>query len=1616
MITYKLFLQREAYNVKRVDFQILSCEEEQPVDDPLEFVTDATQSTFHIVYQNCVSYSSIDKKSGDGVARKLTANNQGNEKLSFKPNSLKNFLNNANVNIKGESKVFNSYVDNIAKDKVLEDFSNVNLTKTIYSEKNCFNFTKNLKNSKKFCQWSPKLNNDQQTDKFSEKLDEKEDIDGEDKNLLNHLSSRILNLIPGLNSFEFFQFPSTPRRSIHVEVIHVYKDMKNGNSSTSCDTSDTDDEQNHETVNLTESFNGESAHSSNHVQKIGQTSINRETDLKTIQTSFGSIIKNTYPPATLSARISNGTEIVKSLDKEQKYSKLKSDEVQIKKITSHEMNSAGKSSSNVKIVACTSNSSQVEPQKANRNQTLINMLTQQVMLPTNSKRHFIITSNKADVVKNDNNITTVTSALPSHQIVARKVVTSQGQSQLVQILNSPPSNFNKAIGTTVATSQAKLPNQLVTVASQATSNTFKAELPATAKQQGIVQFICKTDGKIIHLTPICSNAAGGSQKKITYKVDTSGAKGPTILHHANQQIIINNPMKKSDNQNILTIIQKQDDGSDKKKSPMLNVSQSPSTPTSPISTRSIYEETYAKFIQTSSSSKSSDMGLLTISSSPINTPITSSTSSSIIQKIGKTVIQSSNQVLPKFNQAFGKAIFSTSTSMADQAKNKIVNSKEVLTARQMTTMSFADSKPITKLTRTVSELKSTDASTLLSLIESEGTEKSLPALQTALQNNMLYARPIGNGKLLASNNNNVLLTALRGNNQTNNVRIITSISENINRTSGAIMAPMRISVPIQIPKLINTNVRQQTPNSFRQQIVIATTPTRMQQTLSNQHSSSKLGSKLESLLMTTQPSTVKQEVEIEQHHQVKLEPKQKKNVDHSTLEQLREFDMVLEQVLERSSSEVTATSMSSPPTPDNSNHLSPKKQLTIETKIKTEMKLNAVTTITSISPSVSPSPKSATCTAAKAVPKLQEDEHTAQRILDILANYKEQVRNSPDLNNKPAPRRRANPPTNPPAKRKKIAASGSIGSIKSSSKFGSTSDMMTDTMGSEEDSSCGMGSGVASTGSMNNSPQPQDIDDQTDVSMDNNFYMEDSKRETALSPQSSSSSVATSPSHNKFPISRRLILTETRTSPGNEINPNPSKNIVITGGQPQATSSSSLGTSIERLAGHGSTAAVLMPGNYLLPMNVLKGGQQLAILSSNNGQKIIAVPTNQLVGSSCGTSIILQRYLNQASEMSNKTVLTSSDGSQNAFKSVRLQQSPSISYINHKSNNSGNSGNTLYIRPIQNMNQTMTDTQTLISNHPNLVKQEDDVIKDSQNSKFVSDKTLITEIIQQQQQLSHTHQHPQQNFMIKLNEHQPSDPRSSSSIMFVSNSNPTTSYVENKEVAYENPKIKIEEIDYDDYMKEDAIDLLNETDEMAKSPMLNTKIEVDDNTNSNYESNNLIYDDSVVKMESEQEQKFQHFPIVLSSNHGKAMGVSHVSTSANIKGFLIDPTNKIVMYNDRKPTTIEKEFYNQKSFSEECADLGVDEPIASDLFPEADLLFDSGSPKFDQINSHDGAMHIKKELENGQVLLEMNYNHNMETESWLNFDTEEELVDDTQVVENNKGGGGGHSGDLETYF
>ncbi|XP_046636432.1 mucin-17-like isoform X4 [Daphnia pulicaria] len=73
--------------------------------------------------------------------------------------------------------------------------------------------------------------------------------------------------------------------------------------------------------------------------------------------------------------------------------------------------------------------------------------------------------------------------------------------------------------------------------------------------------------------------------------------------------------------------------------------------------------------------------------------------------------------------------------------------------------------------------------------------------------------------------------------------------------------------------------------------------------------------------------------------------------------------------------------------------------------------------------STSATASSASPAANKAPQKAHDDEHTVLRVQAILEEYKEQLRNSPDLQNKPAPRRRSNPLPSPnatPKRRKSV--------------------------------------------------------------------------------------------------------------------------------------------------------------------------------------------------------------------------------------------------------------------------------------------------------------------------------------------------------------------------------------------------------------------------------------------------------------------------------------------------------------------------------------------------------------------------------------------------------------------
>ncbi|KYN41035.1 hypothetical protein ALC56_04628 [Trachymyrmex septentrionalis] len=239
--------------------------------------------------------------------------------------------------------------------------------------------------------------------------------------------------------------------------------------------------------------------------------------------------------------------------------------------------------------------------------------------------------------------------------------------------------------------------------------------------------------------------------------------------------------------------------------------------------------------------------------------------------------------------------------------------------------------------------------------------------------------------------------------------------------------------------------------------------------------------------------------------------------------------------------------------------------------------------------------KSSATNTSKASPipkpqqKPQEDEQTAQRIYAILDEYAEQLRNSPDLNNKPAPRRRSNPPTNPnqSSKRKKSSSSKAKPAGQQTSELSPTTDDLGRTMGSE-DSSSGIVHVQDSPAGFSAPEEPSSAEANVEVrNLTNDDIELNVKR-------------------------RNLIFTE----PGS--------------GQPRAlivqetlqSGSVSVSEAIASVTGK----QLLMPTSFVLPL--MKGTQhQLTIVS---GSKLLTMPTVRTAsGTTVPNTLLLQSILNQ---------------------------------------------------------------------------------------------------------------------------------------------------------------------------------------------------------------------------------------------------------------------------------------------------------------------------------------------------------------------------------------------------
>ncbi|XP_063389911.1 uncharacterized protein LOC134675561 [Cydia fagiglandana] len=727
--------------------------------------------------------------------------------------------------------------------------------------------------------------------------------------------------------------------------------------------------------------------------------------------------------------------------------------------------------------------------------------------------------------------------------------------------------------------------------------------------------------KRVNLLTNLTNVQGSNEQKMVQFVCKS-ADGKAIQLNAPHQRSMVLRLQPIETPNVQAPATKPAESQELNTSPTGSTTNKESASQQEIKSRSIYEENYAKFIQNSSS---------------------------------KTPGLEKSTSLPKFNQAFGKQVFqegsqkqgetATNNSHLTPVNNNSENaecpandnainlehmgniSSPPLLIRKPVVTTQSQSNIVQQIKQTIAPMNiqtmhggviytrqipvNIGGGQTINLITVPSTELiNDDSSKTQSQNNQGEIEP------------SIIKIVPQGQTSTNND---SSQEESNSHASGSnenaptpqpqpVLTQMRIKLPMlsKAPQMV-PGARVVRPSFFQiqrnvigganqpvyQQLVLTAAPPLGQQTI-------------------RLPSQASRPVKVPSENQSSSSESQ---MSSSTLEQLREFDMVLEQVKERSTSTPSANSNnssfkihSSDTTDGNaSSNCSTESTSQVLYSIGNNQSLNVAyvnrkTTVTTPTTStyvrspdssgIADSPTSSTHAITHTVttdssptemssqskpkvgsksksrpkstsnppntlklsssvpPKTSsqkplEDEQTTQRILYILAEYKEQVENSPDKD-KPAPRRRSNPPSNPgSSKRKKSSSSRRSGTRDTSPVHGEDTCR---TMGSE-DSSCGTSQG-----------------DCTESCLDSH------------SPQDSPRKVA-----RKITFDQDLTVTQPR--------PQPQRNVIVADGQTITVARGTTGK---------PATAVLMPANYILPVSMVKGGQQIAIVT-NRGPKLLTV-------------------------------------------------------------------------------------------------------------------------------------------------------------------------------------------------------------------------------------------------------------------------------------------------------------------------------------------------------------------------------------------------------------------------
>ncbi|KAJ2941019.1 hypothetical protein O0L34_g13148 [Tuta absoluta] len=998
----------------------------------------------------------------------------------------------------------------------------------------------------------------------------------------------------------------------------------------------------------------------------------------------------------------------------------------------------------------------------------------------------------------------------------------QGGNQLLHIVNTGNQKNNNA------GQLLKRVNLLTNIANMQGSN-----------EQKMVQFVCKSaDGKSIQL-----NAP--HQRSMVLRLQP--IETPNVQHATPKPAETNQALSPAQGVNSST-----------NKDSSINQQE--------IKSRSVYEENYAKFIQNSS-----------------NKP---------------TLLEKSNS-LPKFNQAFGKAVFQD----GNQKQNEI-NTTSLPTNTGSSNCSATEnsinldhigqisSPPL--LIRKSPAIQTTQAPP--NLVQQIKHTIAPMNIQT-MHGGVIYTRqiPVNIGGGQTINLITVPSTELideSGQKQKSNQR--ETIEPSIIKIVPQSQPPSNAEVS---DEMNNDNAQQGTPQpqpvltQMRIKLpMLSKTPhmvsgTRVVRPSFFQIQRNVIGGAnqvYQQLVLTAAPPLGQQTIRLPQGQtrQIKVPENQSSSesqMSTSTLEQLREFDMVLEQVKERSTvqpnsnsgsnfklhtsttdttdSPVTATSTSvemtqvlysigsnqplnvtyvnrkpsvSTPTtstfvrsPDSSGiadsptssshshnlpHTSTSEASSSETSTHKTVKVSSKSKSRPKSSSHAPHAMKLNSVPPKTTTqKPLEDEQTTQRILYILAEYKEQVENSPDKD-KPAPRRRSNPPSNPSgsSKRKK-SSSGSRRSGRDSSPIHGEDSCRT--MGSE-DSSCGTSQGDCNESCMD-SRSPQD------------------------SPRK---------------VARKLAFEQDPPTP-TQARPQQQRNVIVAEGQTIA---------VARGAPGKPTTTVLMPTNYILPVSMVKGGQQIAIVT-NRGPKLLTVGGGE---GGATNALLLQRLIGPAGL---KPMLT-----RPGVRHVRL---PTAALHNLQAFNLASATN------IQPPDSTASPAP--------------DPPKDVMNT-------------------NRSNQSPWANRDSEVKPDRPSSPDESEPWNLPSSADPND--------------YPYEETVRADNMDRTVLDPIQDrySPDMEAQRIFDKMFDVDTKKSYIVDSPRCGYDIDASDCDD------KSYQVVHKKDSHRQSRLSHVSAAALRHKYAI----------------LEHELRLQKSLSEECEDLGVDSPSASELFPEAELLF-AASPAQD---------------------------------------------------------------------